>query len=109
LSIYFRNKYYYGCKPVPETTDSDFVKSLGNSNWVTTKALSFTPNCTKGTYVWYAYPTRLGLADMWMGGFQGGFEEPETISVTNGSGVSENYYVYRSTNSGIGSLKIDAK
>jgi hypothetical protein len=44
-----------------------------------------------------------------MGGFQGGFEEPLVIPVTNGSGVTEDYYLYRSTNSGIGDLSIQAK
>lgn len=109
LSINFRNRYYYGYVAIPETIDGEFIKSLANKNWATTKTISFTPNCTAGTYVWYAYPKRLGLAVMWMGGFQGGFEDPLTIPVTNSSGFTEDYYLYRSINSGIGNLGIQAK
>ena len=109
LSINFRNRYYYGYVAEPAEIDGAFIKSLANNNWASAKTISFTPNCTAGTYVWYAYPKRLGAAVMWMGGFQGGFEEPLTVSVTNGSGVTEDYYLYRSTNSGIGDLSIQAK
>lgn len=109
FSINFRNKYYYGCKAKFPIVDSDFIKSLSSSGWANNKTASFTPNCTAGTYVWYAYPKRLGAATMWMGGFQGGFEDPLTVSVTNGSGFTEDYYVYCSTNAGIGSLSIEAK
>ena len=109
LSINFRNKYYYGYKPIPTTVDGSFIKGLGTSGWANSKTISFTPNCTSGNYVWYAYPKRLGASVMWMGGFQGGFEEPTVVSVTNSSGYAEDYYVYRSTNSGIGDLSIQAK
>ena len=109
LSINFRNKYYYDYKPMPTTVDSDFIKSLTKNGWANSKTISFTPNCTAGNYVWYAYPKRLGAATMWMGGFQGGFEEPAVIPVTTDSGVTEDYYVYCSTNSGIGDLSIQAK
>jgi hypothetical protein len=108
-SISFRNKYYYGYKADPSNVDSDFIKGLGNSNWASAKTISFTPNCTSGNYVWYAYPKRFNTSQMWLGGFQGGFEEPLTVPVTNNSGFTEDYYVYRSVNTGIGSLKVEAK
>lgn len=109
LSVSFRNNYYYGCAAEPSFIDSLFIKGLSNGGWANSKTASFTPNCASGKYVWYAYPTRFGKAVMWMGGFQGGFEDPQTVSVTNDSGFTEDYYVYRSTNSGIGSLSIEAK
>lgn len=112
LSIYFRNKYYYGCKPIPTNIDDEFIKSLsssGSSGWANAKTISFTPNCISGTYVWYAYPKRFGPASMWAGGFEGGFEEPLVIPVKNSSGYIEDYYIYRSINSGIGNSTIQAK
>lgn len=109
LSINFRNKYYYGCSAQPANVDSAFIKGLLSNGWANTKTTSFTPNCTTGTYIWYAYPKRLGATTMWMGGFQGGFEAPQTILFTNSSGFAEDYYVYRSTNAGIGNLSIEAK
>ena len=109
LSINFRNKYYYGCSAHPAKIDSAFIRGLVSNGWANSKIVNFTPNCTAGTYVWYAYPKRLGAATMWMGGFQGGFEAPQTVSFTNDSGFTEDYYVYHSTNSGIGNLSIEAK
>ncbi len=109
LSVNFRNKYYYGCATEPSLVNSVFIKALSSGGWANAKTVSFTPNCTSGKYVWYAYPKRLGQVVMWMGGFQGGFEDPQTVSVTNDSGYTEEYYVYRSTNAGIGNLSIEAK
>lgn len=108
LTINFRNKYYYGCAAAPTNVSGDFVKNLSTSGWANGKSISFTPNCTAGTYVWYAYPKRFGEVILKMGGFQGGFEDPQIVSVRNNSGFAEDYYVYRSINSGIGDLMIEA-
>ena len=108
LSVNFRNKYYYGCAAEPSSVNSLFIKTL-SSEWANAKTFSFTPNCTSGKYVWYAYPKRFGTVVMWMGGFQGGFEDPQTVSVTNDSGFTEDYYVYRSMNKGLGNPLIEAK
>ena len=107
-SISFYNKYFWGCASIPTTVDSAFIKSLSNSDWAKTKALSFAPTCPANQYIWYAYPKRLGGATMFMGGFEGGFEPVQTISVTNSFGFIEDYYVYRSTNAGV-SLSVQAK
>ncbi len=105
IAIKFRNLHYYGAAAEPDTINEAFLSEL-SSGWAENRIKSaFTPNCTKGTYVWYLYPARLGEAQMWMGGFQNGFEAPFTVDDING----EPYYVYRSTNSGIGSLTIEAK
>jgi hypothetical protein len=107
-SINFYNKYYWGCKEMPTTVDSDFIKALGNSNWATAKTISFNPSCSANQYIWYSYPKRFGVATMWMGGFEGGFEPFAEVSVTNGAGYTEDYYIVRSTNSGV-SLGVQAK
>lgn len=109
VTIKFRNKYYYGCAAQPNSVDSAFVKSLPTSYWAESKTISFNPVCNAGEYVWYAYPKRLGAAQMWQGGFQGGFDSPISVTVTNNFGVKEDYYVYRSINSGIGEIAVEAK
>ena len=57
----------------------------------------------------FAFPKRLGLVTFWVGGFSGGFESPETVSVTNVNGWSENMYVWRSTNANLGSVVVETK
>ena len=54
----------------------------------------------------YALPTRLGTVTFTVGGFTGGFEAPETLSITNVNGYAENYYVYRSTNKNLGTVSV---
>lgn len=107
-SLYFQNKRYYGAAAEPTTTNSDFIKSL-TGEFATSREKSFLATCDKGKYIWYAYPKRFGTARMGMGSFQGGFESPRTVSVTNSKGYTEDYYVYRSTESGIGTLEIWSK
>lgn len=60
-------------------------------------------------YVVYALPKRLGTVQFEAGGFTGGFEDPVTLSITNSSGYTEDYYVYRSTNKLTGTAEIKVK
>jgi hypothetical protein len=53
-------------------------------------------------YLLFAFPKRLGTVTFWVGGFEGGFEAAETVSVTNSNGWTEDYYAWRSTNKGLG-------
>ena len=69
-------------------------------------AKTFTVTASAGQYIVYAYPSRLGTATFTVGGFSGGFNSPETVSITNVSGYTENYYVYSSVNSGLGTTTV---
>jgi hypothetical protein len=57
-----------------------------------------------GEYMLFAFPKRLtpSIPLFCIGGFEGGFESPETVGVTNVNGWSEDYYVWRSTNANLG-------
>lgn len=103
--IAFANNIYYGVGDVERGFDSAFVTSLSKT-LQSAKAYDFTvsPN---NQYMYYAVPTRLGTVSFKVGGFEGGFESPETISVTNGSNYTEDYYVYRSTNKLAGDKSVD--
>ena len=105
VSITFCNGIYYGVGTVENSFDSTFVTSL-SKRLQTSKAYDFTVNPT-AQYIYYAVPTRLGTVSFKVGGFEGGFESPETVSVTNSSNYTENYYVYRSTNKITGSTTVD--
>jgi hypothetical protein len=96
------NKIY--CGVVTKTsgyTESD-VEALANSYVSNTKGRTVNLTVDDTYYVIYALPVRLGTVTFTVNGFTGGFLSPETVSITNVNGHSENYYVYRSTNEGLG-------
>jgi hypothetical protein len=113
-NVYFYNKYYFGCS-VPPTDDEDistFIKEklTYKTGWASSKpSLNETPTLRAGEYIWYAYPERLGASVFKMNGFNGGFKEAETVSFTNGSGYTEKYYLYRSIETGNGSIEIQTR
>lgn len=104
-TLYFYNDVYWGVA-ASATVDSAFVRGLSNSVLSGSRARTVTVNATSGKYIWYAVPTRLGTCSFNVGGFDGGFESPQTVSVTNASGYTENYYVYRSTNASLGNTTV---
>ena len=104
-TITFCNGIYYGVGSVESGFNSEFVTSL-SKRLQSNKAYDFTVT-PKSQYIYYAVPTRLGAVTFKVGGFEGGFESPETVSVTNSSNYTESYYVYRSTNKMSGSTSVD--
>lgn len=104
-SITFCNGIYYGVGTIKSNFDSAFVTGL-NKRLQTSKAYDFTVN-PSAQYIYYAVPKRLGTVSFKVGGFEGGFEAPEIVSVTNSSSYTEDYYVYRSTNPITGSTAVD--
>lgn len=107
-SVNFHNKYYFGCAADPGTIDSWFIKRLNHeSDFASSKPTFITiPTVNTGEYIWYAYPAKLGTSTFKMNGFNGGFNDAQIVSFTNGSGYTEDYYVYRSVESGLGSIEI---
>lgn len=105
-AINFLNGVYYGAAAVPAAYDSAFIlgltKKLASGR---TGAVNVTAG--DGQYIYYCYPTRFGAATFVVGGFTGGFELVGTISFTNASGYTENYYVYKSEQAGLGALKVE--
>ena len=104
-TLTFCNGIYYGVGSTAGSFTSAFVTGL-TKKLQTAKAYDFTVS-PSDQYIYYALPVRLGTVSFKVGGFEGGFEAPETVSVTNASGYTENYYVYRSTNKITGSTAVD--
>lgn len=108
-AITFLNGVYYGVgTAVGGAINNDFVKGL-TKKLSGSKAGSFTVNATEGNYIYYALPKRLGTPTFFVGGFEGGFALEKTFEYTNPSGYTESYDVYKSTNAGLGSTKVDVK
>ena len=105
-ALTFLNRVYYGAAEIPGTLNSEFLLGLSNKPLTDTKARTFAVNAETGEYIWYAVPKRFGACSFTVGKFPGGFDAAQEISVTNASGYTEAYYVYHSTNAGIGKPKV---
>ena len=103
-TVSFFNGVYYG-DAADGVIDSNFVLSL-SKNLQSSKNYTFSSSAGANVFAWYAHKKVLGQATFIVGGFEGGFEAPVTISFTNASGHTEDYYVYRSTNPEIGPVNI---
>lgn len=104
-SITFLNGVYYGVSAAPETLDSAFILTL-TKNLRSTKLPSFTVNAYAGEYIYYCVPKRFGACTFSVGGFVGGFMLADTVSFTNASGYTEDYYVYRSDYQDLGKTTV---
>lgn len=96
-TISFLNKIYWGVGSKENGFIGEDIKNLSNSALASGKSVTKDFN-VNNQYIYFAYPTRFGVGSFSVGGFGGGFEPAETVSFTNNSGYTENYYVYRSTN-----------
>ena len=127
--IYFRNRVIMGVSSDSDAS-ADLLSRLysgtaySNKPLATSRAVTLTANAGTGQYIWYCYPRRFDYsggsyspkAVFKVGGFEGGFEYPAEaygstaskwiFSLTNASGFTEDYYMYRSTEHSLGSTQI---
>lgn len=103
VSVSFANRIYYGAA-ADLTTVTSLSSVLSND-----PERTITVNAGAGKYIIYAIPVRLGDVAFYVGGFEGGFEDPVELTLTNSSGYQETYKVYRSTNAGLGETTVDIR
>lgn len=104
-SLSFYNGVYYGVGSAQSAYTSEFIRGL-TKTLRSNKLPSFTVNAGEGQYIYYCLPTRYGACTFTVGGFEGGFELMATMNFENASGYKENYYIYRSTNAGLGNTTV---
>ena len=104
-SVVFQNGVYYGVSEIPEEVNNTFILSLSRS-LQGSRTKTFSTTSTEDQYIWYAFPSRYGTPVFNVGGFDGGFAKTASISFTNASGYTEEYAVYRSDNSNLGTKTI---
>ena len=103
LTFTFLNRRYWGVSTKTSGYTSADVAALTSelSNGTTKAGVNIASGT--GQYLMWASRTALGTRTFSIDGLgTGGFNAPETVSVTNASGYIENYYVYRSTNANLG-------
>lgn len=103
------NGVYYGVAAARDTYDSAFILGLAKKTLRNSKLPSFSVDAGAGQYIYYCIPSRFGTCSFTVGGFDGGFRLEGVIAFENASGYSENYYVYRSTNAGLGATTVGVK
>lgn len=110
VTLAFLNGIYYGVALEPTNYDSTFLlngldaglnKTLKNS-----KLTSFSETAAGDEYIYYCLPKRMGTCSFKVGGFDGGFSLVDTIAFTNAFGYTEDYYIYRSDNAGLGHTSV---
>jgi hypothetical protein len=108
LTFTFVNRRFWGKSTTASGYTESDIEGLASNELSNSKAKTFSSTTGTGEYIIYAYPTRLGTATFSINGFAGGFISPETVSVTNASGFTENYYVYRSLLTDLGTVSVGA-
>jgi len=105
LTLSFLNRIYYG-KAAIGTINSAFILAL-TGELKSNRTKSYTLSTGAGEYIWFASPVAYGLPSFKTNGFNGGFDLISTLSFTNASGHTENYYVFRTTNDNLGVTAVD--
>lgn len=108
--VSFYNLLNYGITTKTDTYLESDIEGLANQE-LTNDNTQVWDSVTAGSgeYLLFAFPTRLGIPVFYVGGFEGGFEDPETVSVTNSAGATEDYYVWRSNNANLGATVVETR
>ena len=107
-TLSFLNGVYYGVSAAPSEYDSAFILGL-TKTLRSSKLTSITVNAGAGQYIYYCLPKNgkgFGTCSFTVGGFTGGFSLVATIQFKNASGYTEEYYIYKSDNTGLGSTNV---
>ena len=105
VALSFLNGVYYGVASEPAEYNSAFILGL-TKNLRSSKLNSFTANAQAGEYIYYCLPVSMGACTFKVGGFDGGFSLVATIEFENAHGYTENYYIYKSDNAGLGNTSV---
>lgn len=109
VTLTFLNKLYWGIETIPGVVNSAFVLALGSNELKADKVKSFSINAITNNYIFFALPVAYGVPSFLTNGFNGGFQLESTISLTNASGYTEDYSVYRTTNHSLGLTFVDVE
>ncbi len=105
VSVEFANQIYHGAaEDLSVINLITLPKILSNE-----KARTLTETAGVDQYIVYAIPERLGTVVFYVGGFEGGFDDPVMMNLTNNSGYTELYRIYKSTQPDLGTITLDIR
>lgn len=105
-TLSFLNRKYYGVLQKNELENAD-VLSLANKPLSSDRKLSETEfDCTGGKYPWFCIPASFGTPSFKVGGLPNSDFVSQQLSVTNASGYTEDYVLWRTATIQTGKLLI---
>jgi hypothetical protein len=96
-SLIFRPRNYYG-QSASSTLNNSGVLALASNPLASGKGLSLSNYVISSAYMWFCYPAGYGTANFTVNGLANTAWTLTTLSLTNASGYTQNYYCYRSNN-----------
>lgn len=109
VSYTFKLKKYWGVNNKATLTNAEILAL--SSGWADSRTMNQTNfDCTGGKYPYYIIPTSIAAGlEWWVGGLKNTDVHSEVIQLTNASGHTESYTVFRLNNIQTGVLSIQFK
>ena len=108
VSYKFMNNVFWGSAPIG-TYDSAFINALSNKKLTTSVKGTYSFNVADGEYGFWAVPSNMTISTVWIGGFEVTVESVGTISYENSQGYTRDYNLYKTGQSGLGSISAEIK
>lgn len=108
-TVAFYPRKYYGVSNKTQLSNAD-VLALVNKPLASSTPTGLTNyDCTGGKYAWFCVPNSWADPKFYVGGLPNSDFETTTISLTNASGYTQTYKLYRTANIQTGVLSIEVK
>jgi hypothetical protein len=108
VSYNFMNNIFWGSATVG-TYDSAFVNALSNKKLTNSVKGTYSFNIAAGEYGYWAVPSNMSIPSVWIGGFEVTLEDCGVISYENSKGYTREYRIYKTGQSGLGSISAEIK
>lgn len=109
VSYKFMNNVFWGSAAAADTYDSAFVNALSNKKLTNSVKGTYSFNVANGEYGFWAVPSNMSISTVWIGGFEVTVESVGTISYENSQGYTRDYNLYKTGQSGLGSISAEIK
>ena len=108
VSYKFMNNVFWGSSPIG-TYDSAFINALSSKKLTTSVKGTYSFNVATGEYGFWAVPSNMTISTVWIGGFEVTVESCGTVSYENSQGYTRDYNIYKTGQSGLGSISAEIK
>ena len=108
VSYKFMNNVFWGSAAIG-TYDSAFINALSNKKLTTSVKGTYSFNIAAGEYGYWAVPSNMSIPSVWIGGFEVSLEDCGVVSYTNSKEYTREYRIYKTGQSGLGSISAEIK
>ena len=109
VSYKFMNNVFWGSAAAADAYDSAFIDALSNKKLTNSVKGTYSFNVADGEYGFWAVPSNMTISTVWIGGFEVTVESVGTISYLNSKGYTRDYRIYKTGQSGLGSIQAEIK